>query len=59
MGHDGQEGMKAIKAVHGRTIAQDEATCVVYGMPKAVAENGLADKIVPLENIAGEIANMV
>jgi two-component system chemotaxis response regulator CheB len=59
MGHDGQQGMKAIKAVNGRTIAQDEATCVVYGMPKAVVDNGLADKIVPLENIAGEIANMV
>jgi two-component system chemotaxis response regulator CheB len=59
MGHDGQQGMKAIKAANGRTIAQDEATCVVYGMPKAVVDNGLADKIVPLENIAGEIANMV
>lgn len=59
MGHDGQQGMKAIKAANGRTIAQDEATCVVYGMPKAVVDNGLADKIVPLEGIAGEIANMV
>lgn len=59
MGHDGQHGMKAIKAANGRTIAQDEATSVVYGMPKAVVDNGLADKIVPLENIAGEIANMV
>lgn len=59
MGHDGQEGMKAIKAGNGRTIAQDEATSVVYGMPKAVVDSGLADKVVPLEKIAGEIANMV
>jgi len=59
MGHDGMEGMAAIKKANGRTIAQDEATSVVYGMPKAVADSGTADKIVPLENIAGEIANMV
>lgn len=59
MGHDGQEGMKAIKAARGRTIAQDEQTCAVYGMPKAVAECGLADKVVPLGRIAGEIVNMV
>jgi two-component system chemotaxis response regulator CheB len=59
MGHDGRDGMQAIKKAHGRTIAQDEATCVVYGMPKAVVESGTADKIVPLGKIAGEIANMV
>lgn len=59
MGHDGQEGMKAIKAAHGRTIAQDEPSCVVYGMPKAVIESGMADKIVSLQHIAGEIASMV
>lgn len=59
MGHDGMEGMAAIKKANGRTIAQDEATCVVYGMPKAVVDSGMADKVVPLEKIAGEIANMV
>ena len=59
MGHDGMEGMAAIKKANGRTIAQDEATSVVYGMPKAVVDSGTADKIVPLEKIAGEIANMV
>jgi two-component system, chemotaxis family, protein-glutamate methylesterase/glutaminase len=59
MGHDGEEGMKAIKAAHGRTIAQDEASCVVYGMPKAVVDSGLADMVVPLQQIAAEIANVV
>ena len=59
MGHDGMAGMAAIKKANGRTIAQDEATCVVYGMPKAVVDSGMADKVVPLEKIAGEIANMV
>lgn len=59
MGHDGVEGMKAIKAAKGRTIAQDEQTCIVYGMPKAVVEAGYADKIIPLSGVVGEILNMV
>lgn len=59
MGHDGLEGMRAIKAAHGRTIAQDENSCIVYGMPKAVVEAGYADKVVPLPHIVGEILNMV
>ena len=59
MGHDGLEGIKAMKAAKGRTIAQDEASCVVYGMPKAVVEAGCADKVVPLSHVAGEIMNMV
>lgn len=59
MGHDGLEGMKAIKAAKGRTVAQDEASSVVYGMPKAVVEAGCADKVVSLSNVIGEIMNMV
>lgn len=59
MGHDGLEGMKAIKASQGRTIVQDEKTCIVYGMPKAVVEAGCADKVVALPYIVGEVLNMV
>ncbi|HEU4685391.1 MAG TPA: chemotaxis response regulator protein-glutamate methylesterase [Nitrospira sp.] len=59
MGHDGLDGMRAVKAVNGRTIAQDEATSIVYGMPKAVAEAGYADKVIPLFGVVGEILNMV
>lgn len=59
MGHDGLQGMKAIKAAKGRTIAQDEASCVVYGMPKAVVEAGCAEKVVPLGQVVGELLNMV
>ncbi|TAJ32135.1 MAG: chemotaxis response regulator protein-glutamate methylesterase [Nitrospirae bacterium] len=59
MGQDGLEGMRAIKGAKGRTVAQDEASCVVYGMPKAVVEGGLADKVAPLSHIAGEIVNMI
>jgi two-component system chemotaxis response regulator CheB len=59
MGHDGLEGMRAIQRSHGRTLAQDEASSVVYGMPKAVVEDGCAQKVLPLSSIAGEIVNMV
>jgi two-component system chemotaxis response regulator CheB len=59
MGHDGLEGMRAIKAAKGRTVAQDEASCIVYGMPRAVIERGYADKVVPLDRLAGELINMV
>ncbi len=59
MGHDGLDGMKEIKAAGGRTVAQNEATCTVYGMPKAVVDAGLADKVVPLSHIAGEVLNMI
>lgn len=59
MGNDGEKGMRAIKSSGGRTIAQDEETCVVYGMPRAVVEAGLADKVVPLGEVAGEIVNAV
>jgi two-component system chemotaxis response regulator CheB len=51
MGKDGTEGMKAICNSGGYTIVQDEATSVVYGMPKSVVENGAAQSIVPLEDI--------
>lgn len=59
MGHDGLEGMRQIKAKGGKTIAQSEESCTVYGMPKAVVDAGLADKIAPIEAIAGEIVNMI
>lgn len=51
MGSDGTEGMRAIKACGGATIAQDE-NALIFGMPKSVIEAGLADQILPLEAIA-------
>ncbi|RJQ21757.1 MAG: chemotaxis response regulator protein-glutamate methylesterase [Nitrospiraceae bacterium] len=59
LGNDGLKGMKEIKNKGGRTIAESEKTCVVYGMPKAVVEAGVADKIVPVDEVAGEIINSV
>lgn len=59
MGHDGLEGMTHIRNKGGKTLVQDEATSTVYGMPKAVIEAGIADKIAPIDLIAGEIVNMI
>ena len=55
MGRDGALGLAAIKASGGRTIAQDAATSVVYGMPKAAAELGVVDDVVALPNVAAAI----
>lgn len=51
MGKDGLEGIKKLKAAGGHCIAQNEESCVVYGMPRAIVENGLADIVAPLEEI--------
>ncbi len=59
MGNDGLKGLTALKNNGGRIFAQDEDTCVVYGMPKAVVDAGIADKVMAIEEIAGEIVNAV
>ena len=46
------EGIKKLKGLGGYCIAQDEDTSVVYGMPKAIVDNNLADVIAPLEKIS-------
>ncbi len=59
MGMDGTKGLEVLKGKGAYVIAQDEASCVVYGMPKTPIETGLADKIVPLRKIADEIIRSV
>lgn len=59
MGTDGTLGAQAIKSAGGIIIAEEESSCVVYGMPRSVVEAGLADKIVPLRKIAEEMEKMV
>lgn len=56
MGSDGVEGLRAIRGARGYTIAQDESSCVVYGMPRAAVEAGVVDKVLRLDQIAPEIA---
>ena len=55
MGTDGKLGIEETKSSGSFTIAQDAQSCVVYGMPKAIVENNLADVIAPLDSIAEEI----
>ena len=55
MGCDGAQGMQAIHRQGGFTIGQDETTCTVYGMPRACAELGILDCVLPLDHIPAEI----
>jgi two-component system chemotaxis response regulator CheB len=59
MGQDGLKGCELLRAAGGQILAQDEASSVVWGMPGAVATAGLADKILPLKDLAQEICRRV
>ncbi len=59
MGHDGRDGSKLIVKKGGQIIAQDEATSVVWGMPGAVAEAGLANAVLPLSEVAPRIGRVL
>jgi len=59
MGHDGAKGVQAIKQKQGYTIAEDQSTAVVFGMPKSAIELGVVDKIAPLPTIAAEIVKAI
>lgn len=60
MGHDGANGVESLKRNNGgcACIVQDEASCVVYGMPRTVYERGLADEVLPLDAIGGRIRQL-
>ena len=59
MGSDGANGMLAMRNAGARTIAQDEATSVVFGMPKEAYQRGGAERLLPLQNIAPEIIRLL
>ena len=59
LGNDGEKGMKEIKNKGGSTVVENEDSCIVYGMPKAVVQAGNADKILHIDDIAGVIINTV
>ncbi len=58
MGSDGQRGSESLRAAGARIFAQNEATCVVYGMPRAVVTAGLADRVLPLHDMARAVADV-
>ena len=55
MGDDGAKGMKEMKEAGAQTIAQDEQSCVVFGMPQEAIKLGGVDQVLPLEAIAGKL----
>ena len=59
MGADGVEGLRAIRAAGGRTLAESEDSAVIYGMPKAAVEAGVVDQTVTLARMADEIVAAV
>lgn len=59
MGSDGTTGSKLIHEVGGQIIAEDESTCVVWGMPRSVYEAGVADEVLPLHKIASGISKRI
>jgi two-component system chemotaxis response regulator CheB len=59
MGDDGARGMLEMKEAGARTIAQDEQSCVVFGMPKEAVRLGAVDKVLPLEYIAPHVLGMI
>jgi len=59
MGRDGAEGMKAVKLAGGLTVAQDEASSAVFGMPKAAIDLGVVDRVLALDDIGRALEEAV
>jgi two-component system chemotaxis response regulator CheB len=59
MGSDGTEGCREIKNHHGTVIAESEESCIIYGMPKSVVDNNLADEVLALEKIPVALMQLV
>jgi len=58
MGADGAEGTRIVKQAGGITIAQDENSSMIYGMPLAAAETGCVDIVLPLNDIASKLLSL-
>ena len=58
MGRDGAQGLLALRRAGARTIAQDEATSVVWGMPREAIALGAAERVLPLDRVAGAILTL-
>jgi two-component system chemotaxis response regulator CheB len=59
MGADGAKGLLEMKETGAQTIAQDEATCVVFGMPGEAVKLGAASEVLPLQKIPGRVISLM
>jgi two-component system chemotaxis response regulator CheB len=59
MGNDGSGGLRLLKRGGCQVLAQDESTCVVFGMPKAAIDSGLVDAVLPIDEIGPRVARIV
>jgi two-component system chemotaxis response regulator CheB len=59
MGDDGADGVRTVKRAGGYVIAQDQASSIVWGMPRAAIETGMADEVLPLSKIADRLVSLV
>jgi two-component system chemotaxis response regulator CheB len=59
MGRDGTNGAALIRSAGGQVIAEDESTCVVWGMPRSAVEAGVTGLVVPIHEVAGAIERVV
>ncbi len=59
MGKDGALGLRLMKRKNAKVLAQDEQSCVVYGMPHEAVKLGVVDLVLPLKKMAGEINKIV
>jgi len=59
MGEDGLDGVRSLRACGGQTLTQNAASCVVYGMPRAIEKAGLSDESVPLDDLASRLSLLV
>jgi len=59
MGHDGADAMVKMRSAGARTVAQDQDSCVVFGMPKVAYERGGAERLIPLDSMASVILSLI
>lgn len=59
MGKDGAEGVRHVKAIGGTTIAQDQDSSAIYGMPKAAFDTGMVDYVLPLNRISNKLVEII
>ena len=59
MGSDGVEGLKAVKAAGGQVLAQDEASSIVYGMPREAVAAGIVDAVLAVDAVAPRLLDLV